>query len=221
VATPETGTTSTESRPAVTKQAIVAEALRQIDERGVDAFSIRQVAAVLDVTSMAIHWHAGTRQQVLDWVLDEVLAGIEPALDPSRSWQERVIDTLVAVRAHVLEHPNVVDLMTKPTRFAPAIASIGASILELFIEEGGLSARAAVQLHNLVVVYLAGALTIGKVAASSSAADRAQGRVEAREAIGDTTLDLMDEFDASEDPEADFRRGLEILLSSASPPSVR
>jgi len=210
------GASATGARAAVTKESIVREALRQIDETGVEAFSIRRVAAALQVTSMAIHWHAGTRQQVLDWVLDEVLAGIDLPDDPSRSWQERTSNALIAVRAHVLLHPNVVDLLIEPTRFTPAIATIGAAMLELFIEEAGLSPRAAVDLLNVVVVFLIGSLAIGKVRLATSPSERDRGRRAARDAIADRHgLDLTDEFEQADDPDADFRRGIEILLASA------
>ena len=61
-------------RPQLTRQRVVAEALAVIAQDGVQAMSMRALAARLGVVPGALYHHFGNKQQLQDLVLDGVLA---------------------------------------------------------------------------------------------------------------------------------------------------
>jgi AcrR family transcriptional regulator len=71
-----------DSRPRLTRERVVAEALAVIAEDGVHALTMRSLAARLGVVPAAVYRHVRSKQQLQDLLLDGVLAEIEFDLDP-------------------------------------------------------------------------------------------------------------------------------------------
>ena len=70
-------------RPQLTRQRVVAEALAVIAQDGVQALTMRRLAARLGVVPGALYHHVGNKQQLQDLVLDGVLAEVDFHLKPS------------------------------------------------------------------------------------------------------------------------------------------
>ena len=80
-------------RPRLTRERVVAEALTVIANDGVQALTMRSLAARLGVVPGAVYHHVRNKEQLQDLVLDGVLAEVEFDLDSSlrgpsssRSW---------------------------------------------------------------------------------------------------------------------------------------
>ena len=69
-------------RPQLTRQRVVAEALAVIAHDGVQALTMRSLAARLGVAPGALYHHVGNKQQLQDLLLDGVLAEIDFHTDP-------------------------------------------------------------------------------------------------------------------------------------------
>jgi hypothetical protein len=100
-----------DSRPRLTRERVVAEALAVIAEDGVHALTMRSLAARLGVVPAAVYRHVRSKQQLQDLLLDGVLAEIDFDLDPSLKWSEQL-----KVRAHRLrrvleQHPGVAGIL--------------------------------------------------------------------------------------------------------------
>lgn len=94
----------------VTREQIVRVATAIVESEGVQALSMRGLAAELGVTAMALYRHVESRDGLLVAVLDEIAADIvRPELpdDPV----ERVVTVLVALRGFLVEHPWVLRLI--------------------------------------------------------------------------------------------------------------
>src|SRR5512132_4308249 len=94
-------------RPTLTRERVVAEALTVIADEGVEALTMRNLAARLGVVPGALYRHVRNKEQLQDLVLDGVLAEVDCDLDPTLAWTARV--TLLAHRLRdVLEaHPGI------------------------------------------------------------------------------------------------------------------
>lgn len=84
-------------RPPTLNRALIVEAAHaQLDEGGVQNFSMRSLAARLGVTPMAVYRHAGDREQLLSLVLDDVSASF-PEIDLPTDPRERIATLMHAV----------------------------------------------------------------------------------------------------------------------------
>jgi AcrR family transcriptional regulator len=70
------------SRPRLTRERVVAEALAVIAEDGVQALTMRSLAGRLGVVPGAVYRHIRNKQQLQDLLLDGVLAEITSTSTP-------------------------------------------------------------------------------------------------------------------------------------------
>ncbi|WP_067186792.1 TetR/AcrR family transcriptional regulator [Microtetraspora niveoalba] len=90
---------------------IHAEALRLIDERGVEALSMRKLAAALDVNPMSLYHHVPNKEALLDGVRGLVLSEIELPADDSSDWREQIRALGAGLRALAHRHPSLYPYM--------------------------------------------------------------------------------------------------------------
>jgi AcrR family transcriptional regulator len=98
----------------ITRDLVLAAALDIIDRDGVDALSMRRLAAALNRDPMILYRHAANKAAVLDGVVETVLAqlNVDPA-DPD--WDAQLRTVARGYRALALAHPQVVPLLvTRP-----------------------------------------------------------------------------------------------------------
>ena len=98
----------------VTRELMLATALELIDRDGVEALSMRRLAAALGRDPMILYRHASGKAALLDGVVETVLAQlhVDPA-DPDWNGQLRAVAR--GYRSLALAHPNVVPLLvTRP-----------------------------------------------------------------------------------------------------------
>jgi AcrR family transcriptional regulator len=100
-----------DSAPALSSELIVATALAEIDARGLDQFSVRNVARALEVYPTAIVWHVPNRSALLAEVVSLVLAEVVPR-GWSTSWQDYLRQFFRRFRDALRRHPNVAPLIS-------------------------------------------------------------------------------------------------------------
>jgi AcrR family transcriptional regulator len=92
----------------LTREAIVAAALEVLDAEGLDGLSMRRVAEKLDTGAASLYWHVGSKDGLLDLLLDEVIGEQDvPDPEPGR-WQEQLKEVARMMRATILRHRDVV-----------------------------------------------------------------------------------------------------------------
>ncbi|BFU47308.1 TetR/AcrR family transcriptional regulator C-terminal domain-containing protein [Krasilnikovia sp. MM14-A1004] len=78
------------ARPPLSRDQIVEAGLRIVAAEGVEAASMRRVAAEFDTGPSSLYAHVANRDELLDLMFDRACAGIEiPEPDPAR-WPEQV-----------------------------------------------------------------------------------------------------------------------------------
>ena len=92
-------------RAELTRDGIVDRAVAIADADGLDAVSIRRVAQEFGVTPMALYWHVQNKDELLAAMGDRLYADLDLPHDPSRPWDERLHELMVAVVAGLRRHP--------------------------------------------------------------------------------------------------------------------
>ena len=110
------------SRPDPSEQSererIVAAARRMVEAGGVDALSMRKLAADLGVAHTAIYWHVGGRDDLVNAVVDSFLADLGEITPRGRSPRQRMASIANQIREQVVEHRALVALAMEHGRFS-------------------------------------------------------------------------------------------------------
>lgn len=214
----------------ISREAIVAAAIRLLDSEGLEALSMRRLAGDLDTGAASLYWHVGSKDGLLDLVLDELVGeGLDELLsgrgvtepDPAR-WQEQLKEVARAQRAISLRHPYLVRIALGRTPLGPNALRFTERVLAI-LRAGGLPPRLALQGYLLLIATVNGFTVdetgMGDVApgfgmSRGDAANRREFATMVRDYIASlpvslfpTTVALADEF-ALADPDERF----EVLI---------
>jgi AcrR family transcriptional regulator len=107
-------------RPALTRRRIVDAALHLVEEDGLDALTMRRVAAALEVTPMSLYNHVVDKAELIDLMMDFIIGDVVEAARRDRGdWEARL-------RTHVRrnydmwrEHPGFVKVYTEGVTMGP------------------------------------------------------------------------------------------------------
>jgi AcrR family transcriptional regulator len=100
--------------PQISREAVLAAALRLADEQGLDAVTMHAVARRLRVTPMALYRHVDDKNALLDGLV-EVLLTEYPLPRAEGEWDERLIALADGIRDTARRHPAVFPLLlTRP-----------------------------------------------------------------------------------------------------------
>lgn len=116
---------------------IVETALKLIDAEGLDALSMRRLGQELGAGATSIYWYVRDKDQLLDLVLDEIVAEIDfDKDDPALPWRERVAILATEFRAAVRRHRNVASVFGARLALGPNTLHGVERLLALLREAG-------------------------------------------------------------------------------------
>lgn len=96
-------------KPRLTYDEITAQALGLIDRESLEALSMRRLGKELGVDPMSIYHHIPNKSELLDAVIDSVMATVDLSVDDADApWQERVRRLAYAYRDALAAHPNLI-----------------------------------------------------------------------------------------------------------------
>jgi AcrR family transcriptional regulator len=223
----ETGTagaslTATLAEPArarrepLTRRRIIRSALRIMDEEGLAAVTMRRIGRDLGVEAMSLYNHVQDKDEILQAVCEEVLAGFR--LPQVEEWTEAIREAAREYRRILLAHPNVITLMTE--RKAPMANpdSLGAYefALEVF-RTAGLSAADAVMAFHAFGGYILGYVTmeLGPMVGGTHDEAHVAAQEHMAKLVATANLPRIREalpYFAECDVEAQFEFGLDLLI---------
>lgn len=110
------------ARPArISREAVLDSTLALAEERGLDAVSMRSVAADLQVTPMALYHHVRNKEDLLDGLVERLLDEL-PLPDPEAPWEERLRSLAQRLRETAQRHPDAFPmLLRRPVRSEGAL----------------------------------------------------------------------------------------------------
>jgi AcrR family transcriptional regulator len=186
---------------------VVEAAVALADEGGLEAVTMRRVAASLGVATMTLYGHVANADELVDLVVGRTIA-TAVATGPARSYDGRgaLADFAHGLRTMLLEHPAVLDAYRRrpvqdPTGVAVAAGVIAALVAEELDEDEALARYAGVY-----------AFVIGFVSLEARRGDIDRTALEGHPSLRRMSGRLAELFD-----QAAFDRGLSALVDAAVP----
>jgi len=140
----------------LSREQILAAALRLIDSEGLDALSMRRLAAELGVDPMAIYHHLPGKRALLAGVAELAFGELRLPAEDGGPWQEQVRAFARAYRDLVLAHPNLaLHLIRDLDAGGPALLAANESLYAA-LERAGLPPRQVARAADLIIDYLHG-----------------------------------------------------------------
>lgn len=98
-------------RTRLTRDAVVGRALQLADAIGLDALTIRKLAAELGVTPMALYWHFRSKDELLDGLAERVWSEIDTDVDDTAPWSAQLRGLLESLLRVLRAHPAAANLL--------------------------------------------------------------------------------------------------------------
>jgi AcrR family transcriptional regulator len=112
--------------PALSRAAIVREAIAMLDADGVDALSMRKLGARLNAGATSLYRHVATKDELMELAVDEVVAEITVPPAAGAGWRAAVTETAWSFRATVLRHPWLASVLGQT-----GLAYLGPNLMSL------------------------------------------------------------------------------------------
>lgn len=138
----------------LSRQQVLDAGLELLESGGIEAVTIRGLAAKLGVAPTAIYWHVGNKQDLLDGLAERIIVrlgdvtvrGVDPAT--------RIVSIARALRETLLRQPELVALVHRQGRTAELFQPARRVLLHELVASGITGAEAVLAVHavlNLVV----------------------------------------------------------------------
>jgi AcrR family transcriptional regulator len=144
---------ATTRRKPLSRERILTVALQLVDEQGIEALSMRKLGQSLGYEAMSLYNHVANKDDLLDGILDLVLAEMEPP-DPA--------DGLTAIRASALSahealsrHPWAASMLMSPGGIRPARIEYMEALLAS-LRSAGLSAETTYHAYHVLDAHIIG-----------------------------------------------------------------
>lgn len=124
-------------RTPLNRDRVLRAAIALADDTGLDSLSMRNLAQRLGVVPMALYKHVANKDELLDGMVDVLVAEIEPP-DPGLDWKPAIRRRILAARRTLQRHAwaaRVIESRPLPT---PAVLAYADSTIGMF-RAGGLS----------------------------------------------------------------------------------
>jgi AcrR family transcriptional regulator len=108
-----------ESRLPLSRDRILRAALALADEHGIESVTMRRLGQELGFEAMSLYNHVANKDDVLDGIVDLVLAETEPP-SPDEDWAAAIRSSAVSVYEALRRHPWASSLLMSPARVRPA-----------------------------------------------------------------------------------------------------
>ncbi len=204
----------------LSRDAILAAALRLVDDEGIDALTMRRLASELGVNPMSIYHHLPNKAAVLAGLAELVFAGLELP-DPGNAvpWQEQLKDAARAFRAALRAHPNLALQVLSDTSAVSEVVVVTVEPFYRALDRAGLTPRQVFEAVNTIVDFIHG-FSLGEASVRAETFDLAPdllARVEALPAGKAPTLTrIVGELGPEGlhyDFDSGFESGLDVLTA--------
>jgi AcrR family transcriptional regulator len=145
---------ATEARLPLSRDRILQTALGLVDEGGLDSLSMRKLGQALGFEAMSLYNHVANKDDLIDGILDLVLAEGEPP-SSSGSWDAAVRESAISVHAALRRHPWAPPVVMAPGRIRPARLRYMDSLLGR-LREAGFSAETTYHAYHVLDGHIFG-----------------------------------------------------------------
>jgi AcrR family transcriptional regulator len=125
-------------QPALSRDAIVREAIAMLDSEGIEALSMRKLGARLNAGATSLYRHVATKDELMELAVDEVAAeiAVPPAGGPD--WRAAVTEAARSFRTTALRHPWLSSVLGQAglAYLGPNLMSFSERLAALFTAAG-------------------------------------------------------------------------------------
>ncbi|MFS8097133.1 TetR/AcrR family transcriptional regulator [Lentzea alba] len=201
------------ARESLSRDRVLAAAIRVADRGGVEAISMRRVAQELNVEAMSLYHHVPNKDAILDGVVDAVFVLIDLPPAGCADWRDAIRARAGAAREVLSHHSWALGLMDSRRNPGPATLRHHNAVLGV-LRQAGFSVALAVHAVSLIDSYIYGFVL---QEASLPADDMQQMAGEIAE-HADALPHLKEVAEhtqkAGYSPADDFRFGLDLILDA-------
>ncbi|MFF4651483.1 TetR family transcriptional regulator [Streptomyces sp. NPDC001380] len=214
-------------RHTLSAERILDTALRLLDERGIDVFSMRALAEELGVGTMALYTYFRSKEELFGAARERVFAEHAPPARTDAPWHDQLRDACLALYRLFTGRPAVLQLLAEqhraeqhragpPADRVPTTGAVGAMEHMLGLMCGaGLSREEAARAQTALMQYTVGAaLRAGRACGDAEARRRFRARLESLPARDfPLVVDLAPELAEAQESAAQYAFGLDLILA--------
>jgi TetR/AcrR family transcriptional regulator, tetracycline repressor protein len=116
---------------SLNQEKIVSTALDLVRREGLDALSVRRLAAELGASRMALYRHVPNKQALVDLIGSRFTESeLVPPEAREGPWQDRLRALAASIRRHLHAHPGLIDLLLRHGVTSPGRLALAEAILQ-------------------------------------------------------------------------------------------
>lgn len=146
--------TETQPRLPLSRKRILQTALELADTSGIESLTMRNLGQTLGFEAMSLYNHVANKNDVLDGILDLVLAESEPPL-PDGEWNDAIRSSAVSIHRALRRHPWAGPLIMSPAHIRPARLKYMDLLLGR-LREAGFSADTTYHAYHVLDAHIFG-----------------------------------------------------------------
>lgn len=147
-------TEKTSPRKSLNRTLIIEGAVLLADEIGVDALTIRKLAAALEAKPMTIYHYVANKEAIIDGMVDYVFSEIELPAE-GKPWKEAIYHRSASARSVLAKHKWAVPLMESRRTPGPATLRHHDAVIGC-LRKGGLSVEMTAHAYALIDAFIYG-----------------------------------------------------------------
>jgi AcrR family transcriptional regulator len=216
MAAPMAGKRRSRTGPPLTRERIARTALAIADREGLDALSMRRLAAELDAGTMSLYRHVAGKDELYDAMVEAAMEERDLEL-PDGDWRQRLHALMDALRRILVEHPVGVQIRLRRPIISPGALRLTDAGMGVLRQAGFAPAEAARVFRTLFLYTFA-------FCAFSSPADAEETRRQGQAALLRLDPEAYPEVTAvgehlveSMYREDQFGFGIDLVLDGAEP----
>jgi AcrR family transcriptional regulator len=131
-------------RQPLTRPRVVHAALRLVDEKGLDALTMRALASELQVSTMALYNHVHDKDELVDLMVDLMLGEVDCTPGPDgQDWATQLRNLVCSYHQALSAHPQLARIYSSRVCLGPHGLTIIERVLQLLLHAGFPPATAA------------------------------------------------------------------------------
>lgn len=114
-------TNDTSKKVSLSKPRILTQALQLVDSGGIEGFSMRKLADALGVKAMSLYNHFANKDEILDGLVESVIAEIEVPEIAREEWKTALLVRANSAHKALLSHPWATQAIVSRMNIGPHI----------------------------------------------------------------------------------------------------
>jgi AcrR family transcriptional regulator len=123
-------------RETLSRAQVVRVAIELLDSEGLAGLSMRKLADRLGAGATSIYWHVETKDDLLEYVIDEIYGEVDAPDANLAGWRSGVILLAHSLRATILRHPWLPEAISSRASIGPNAMSLSQRATTLFRSAG-------------------------------------------------------------------------------------